>query len=453
MKITKKLTALALSGALCVSLSAQAAAYNDVDPSASYAQAVDALGELGIVRGDGDGSFRPSSTITRGEACALISRILSATDLSSQFSGASDYTDVPLTLWSEPVISYCSELGIVRGDGDGSFRPEDPVTGQEFVTMLCRALNLDDDNDASTAISYPDGYLALGQQAGLLNNVSFDPTAPSLRGDDAQMIYNALYASVDGKTLAQSVFGLSVGTTDSAETATDTTDAATDTTTTDTTTTDTTVTNTTTDATTVSTLKAGSYPAYLVSVRTNAATGNKKTFTFHVFIEGQELDLTTDEVNDFSSISSSTIGELTERYATIKVNSKGLVTGAAGIKQIAGYSQRMVVIGRTSKGLTLAPLTLDSDGNALPIDRASGDFYPFADDVACYLINEKPASDSLLDPMRDLKISADASLADIAASSVNGTDSDYYYVVDIFVTNRDKIGALFIFSKVVSVAK
>jgi hypothetical protein len=440
MKITKKLTALALSGALCVSLSAQAAAYGDVSASANYAKAVQTLGELGVIQGYEDGTFRPTNPITRAEACALISRMLSATDVSQEYAGASNYTDVPHTLWSEPVISYCSELGIVRGDGDGAFRPEDEVTNQEFITMLCRALNLDDDNDSSTAVSYPDGYLALAAQYGLTDSVSLNPTASSQRGNDAQMVYNALYAEVNGQSLAQTIFGLTADETDTAPddstAASGSTSGSADSSPAD---------------TAAASIKAGTYPAYLSSIRTNAATGSKITFTFHAFIEGQELDLTTDEVSDFSKISSSSIGDLTERYVSIQVNSKGLVTKAGLVKQIDGYSQRMVVIGKTEKGLTLAPLKLDSDGNIQSVERTDGDYYPFASDVHCYLIDEKP-SGSLLDVMRDYDITADASTSDIMTSSISGRDTDFYYVVDIFVTNRDKIGALFIFSKDVSVA-
>jgi hypothetical protein len=208
MSITKKLTALALSGALCASLSAQAAAYNDVSASANYAKAVQMLGALGVIQGYADGTFRPTNPITRAEACALISRILSPAGVSQAYTGVSSYTDVPQTLWSAPVISYCSSLGIVRGDGNGAFRPEDEVTNQEFITMLCRALNLDDDNNSATAVSYPDGYLALAEQYGLTDGVSLNPTASSQRGNDAQMVCNALFAEVDGQSLAQSLFGL-----------------------------------------------------------------------------------------------------------------------------------------------------------------------------------------------------------------------------------------------------
>jgi hypothetical protein len=50
------------------------------------------------------------------------------------------YTDVPANEWYVNDIGLASALGIVNGDPDGTFRPDDSVTRAEFMAMLQRAV-------------------------------------------------------------------------------------------------------------------------------------------------------------------------------------------------------------------------------------------------------------------------------------------------------------------------
>ena len=55
---------------------ASAATYTDVAANASYADAVNLLSNLGIIKGYEDGTFRPDNTVTRAEAATMIVRML-----------------------------------------------------------------------------------------------------------------------------------------------------------------------------------------------------------------------------------------------------------------------------------------------------------------------------------------------------------------------------------------
>lgn len=46
------------------------------------------------------------------------------------------FSDVPADAWYYADIQACREAGVIRGGGDGFFRPEDAVTAGEFLTML-----------------------------------------------------------------------------------------------------------------------------------------------------------------------------------------------------------------------------------------------------------------------------------------------------------------------------
>lgn len=60
---------------------------------------------------------------------------------------AGDYEDH----WAAPYIEKCHERGWMAGDGNGNFRPDDPITRGEFSVMLWRALGRSDERIPAAA--------------------------------------------------------------------------------------------------------------------------------------------------------------------------------------------------------------------------------------------------------------------------------------------------------------
>lgn len=92
-------------------------------------------------------------------------------------STSSLFSDVKSGYWGEKYIYQLAAQGIVRGD-NGKFRPNDPVTQQEAVTMAIRFLNqqVNDSTGTSTALptnikvsSYAVPYVKLALQQSLLD--------------------------------------------------------------------------------------------------------------------------------------------------------------------------------------------------------------------------------------------------------------------------------------------
>ncbi len=50
--------------------------YNDVDAKRKSYEAIKTLGIKGIIEGYDDGTFRPESNVTRGQAAAIVNRVL-----------------------------------------------------------------------------------------------------------------------------------------------------------------------------------------------------------------------------------------------------------------------------------------------------------------------------------------------------------------------------------------
>ena len=53
-------------------------------------------------------------------------------------AGMPAFSDVEVSSWYAPYVNAVSRLGLVEGDGDGNFRPEDTVTHEEFLVLLGR---------------------------------------------------------------------------------------------------------------------------------------------------------------------------------------------------------------------------------------------------------------------------------------------------------------------------
>ena len=97
-------------------------------------------------------------TLTRAQlADALAARLAPASE------PAPDFSDVPGDHPLAAAIGTAAAHGLVSGDGDGRFRPDAAVTGQEAAAVLLRYVGLEDGQLAP----WPRGYVDLAQAMGL----------------------------------------------------------------------------------------------------------------------------------------------------------------------------------------------------------------------------------------------------------------------------------------------
>ena len=126
--------------------------FPDVPKDAWYADAVATLTSLGIITGLPDGTFRPEGKITRAEFAAIAARFDS-----SNVEPADIFDDVS-GHWAEPYITKAAALGWVQGDGSGAYRPDDPMTRAETVTLVNNVFerNTEPDGMLPDMITFPD---------------------------------------------------------------------------------------------------------------------------------------------------------------------------------------------------------------------------------------------------------------------------------------------------------
>ena len=208
MKNLKKVLAMVLAFACTFSMFAGAKVFEDVPAGSDYSEAITMLSDLGVIQGKDDGKYHPEDTITRVEACAMIARLMTGDPKASQYVGAQSFSDVQKGSWKDSAIGYCYINGIVIGVGNNKFEPDRAITDAEFVTMVVRAMGYE---TADMKQNYPFSYMSNAQAVGLLDGTNMVASTDALRGEDAQVIYNALFADyARGAKLVNTTHGTSV---------------------------------------------------------------------------------------------------------------------------------------------------------------------------------------------------------------------------------------------------
>ena len=148
MRNLKRVLSLALAlvmmlGMMIIGASAASADFPDA-AEIDYTEAVDVISGLGIMTGDDKGNFNPDSILTREQAAKIICYTLIGAENADKLGNNTQiFTDVAAGRWSAGYIAYCANLGILVGDGNGKFRPEDYLTGVQFGKMLLTAAGYD----------------------------------------------------------------------------------------------------------------------------------------------------------------------------------------------------------------------------------------------------------------------------------------------------------------------
>ncbi|NBI11346.1 S-layer homology domain-containing protein [Colidextribacter sp. OB.20] len=173
---------LALTLLTCPALAASS--FPDVDENADYAEAVEYLKDVGIMRGDDKGNFNPNNTVTRAEMATIICNMLGETE---DLTVSDTFSDVPTTHWANKYIAKASELGFVSGYGGGKFGPNDTVTFEQAVTMVVRAMGLEE--IALDYGGYPDGYIEAATKYGFTQGLSVQVGEKMARNQIALLLY------------------------------------------------------------------------------------------------------------------------------------------------------------------------------------------------------------------------------------------------------------------------
>ena len=152
----KRILALVLAVAACFSLAVTASAadvkassFRDFDRSAWYAEAVSAAVDNGLLYGKGNGIIDPNGNLTRAEMAAIINRAFGC----YKVADIGQYKDVSKSKWYYNDVALAVQMGTYNGRSNASMAPDAPITRQEAMTVVARALQLDLDRYGNADLS------------------------------------------------------------------------------------------------------------------------------------------------------------------------------------------------------------------------------------------------------------------------------------------------------------
>jgi N-acetylmuramoyl-L-alanine amidase len=94
---------------------------------------------LGFIAGFKDQTFRPTESLTREQLVSMVFGALETIDgldLKAPVVPTQPYPDVDSARWSATKIQWAKENDIVKGYPDASFKPGNPVTRAELISVL-----------------------------------------------------------------------------------------------------------------------------------------------------------------------------------------------------------------------------------------------------------------------------------------------------------------------------
>ena len=184
---------LVLSMVMGIGVIGAGAAYSDAD-QIEYQEAVDVMSAIGVMQGVGDNTFDPNGTFTRAQAAKMLSYMILGETAAEALPARSDFTDVSADQWFSKYIGFGVSEGYLAGMGDGSFKPDDPVTGYQWAKMLLCALGYDPKTEGLEGNGYEINVakLALTKVKLFEGNEGADYNADATREEAALYAFNTL---------------------------------------------------------------------------------------------------------------------------------------------------------------------------------------------------------------------------------------------------------------------
>ena len=152
-------------------------------------EAIEVLEAVGIMIGDENGDFNPDQNVTRNEMAVVMSNLMAYNV--ATYRDTSPFTDVPS--WAEPYVAACYTNGITAGTSDTTYGGSESVTTAQAALMVMKALGY-----FQYASDFGNDWqlstAAQGNRIDLFTDVDSGLKETMTRNDVAQLVLNALEA-------------------------------------------------------------------------------------------------------------------------------------------------------------------------------------------------------------------------------------------------------------------
>ncbi len=180
----------------------QSNAFHDIGKEYTWAvSAIDALHEIEIVKGYGNGIFNPGHNTKRGDFILMVIRAL---NLEVAFDD--NFSDVENNTYYYKSIGIAKALGIAKGS-EGAFYPQENITRQDMIVIIDRAIKvtgiefekadetyLNEYNDTKLISDYAREAIATLTKAGLIEGSAgrVNPKYTATRAEIAVVLHRLL---------------------------------------------------------------------------------------------------------------------------------------------------------------------------------------------------------------------------------------------------------------------
>ena len=154
-------------------------------------EAIEVLQSVGVMEGDNNGNFNPDDYVTREQMAVIMSKLLNLDY--NYYQGTNPFSDVPA--WAAPYVAACAANGITSGIGGGMYGAGQNVNAVQAALMMLKALGYfqyQADFDNDYVLATVKQATEIGMFAGIDSNAQ----AALTRNEVAQMALNALKADM-----------------------------------------------------------------------------------------------------------------------------------------------------------------------------------------------------------------------------------------------------------------
>lgn len=153
----------------------------------------------GIFKGISETLFAPDTPMTRGMLVTVLGRMRGVDE---SYEKANHFTDIHGGKYYAPYVAWASDVGLVNGFQDGSFRPEENVTREQLCKVMALFCNLEAEADTEVFDDHNDianwakPYVYACKKAGIVSGrpvgqgFVFDATQGATRAEVATILYN-----------------------------------------------------------------------------------------------------------------------------------------------------------------------------------------------------------------------------------------------------------------------
>lgn len=197
-----------LCSVLPSALAAEGGGFTDVPKSHWAYDAITQAVDAGYFKGVSGTEFDPEGTLTRAMLVTVLARAAGA---DTEQNAKTSFSDVPANAWYSGAVAWAEQNGVVNGNGDGTFAPDNAATRQETATIFLRLLKLLDKTlpeaeeaktftDAADIADWASEAVAAMQKAGVLAGYpdgSFRPDTALTRAEAATLLCRFMKAAQD----------------------------------------------------------------------------------------------------------------------------------------------------------------------------------------------------------------------------------------------------------------